>query len=97
MSATATNPADPQSLLSVEHLTKHYPIRKGVFSRVSGQVHAVDDVSFRIAEGETLGLVGESGCGKSTTGKVVLRLTDVTSGAINWLIITLSISSSGVA
>ena len=72
------------ALLNVEHLTKHYPIRKGVFSRISGQVHAVDDVSFWIEEGETLGLVGESGCGKSTTGKAVLRLTDVTSGAIKW-------------
>jgi oligopeptide/dipeptide ABC transporter ATP-binding protein len=74
----------PDALLQVEHLTKHYPVRKGVFSRVSGQVHAVDDVSFWIAQGETLGLVGESGCGKSTTGKAILRLTDVTAGAIRW-------------
>jgi oligopeptide/dipeptide ABC transporter ATP-binding protein len=76
--------APPGTLLQVEHLTKHYPVRKGVFSRVSGQVHAVDDVSFWIAQGETLGLVGESGCGKSTTGKAILRLTDVTAGAIRW-------------
>ena len=82
MSAVASGPQD--ALLRVDHLTKHYPIRKGVFSRVSGHVHAVDDVSFWIAEGETLGLVGESGCGKSTTGKAVLRLTDVTSGSIGW-------------
>src|SRR3954452_19559674 len=75
---------DAGPLLAVRHLTKHYPIRKGVFSRVSAQVHAVDDVSFSIAEGETLGLVGESGCGKSTTGKAILRLTDVTDGAIRW-------------
>ncbi len=74
----------PVPLLSVEHLTKHYPIRKGVLSRVTAKVHAVDDVSFWIVEGETLGLVGESGCGKSTTGKAVLRLTDVTAGTIAW-------------
>ena len=82
MSAGWAAPLD--ALLQVEHLTKHYPIRKGVFSQVSGQVHAVDDVSFWIAQGETLGLVGESGCGKSTTGKAILRLTDVTAGAIRW-------------
>jgi oligopeptide/dipeptide ABC transporter ATP-binding protein len=71
-------------LLDVKNLVKHYPVRKGVFGRVTGQVHAVDDVSFSIAEGETLGLVGESGCGKSTTGKAVLKLTDPTSGSIEW-------------
>ena len=76
--------AVPANLLEVSHLTKHYPVRKGVFSQVSGHVHAVDDVSFGIAEGETLGLVGESGCGKSTTGKTILRLVDPTSGTIEW-------------
>ncbi len=71
-------------LLEVKNLVKHYPVRKGVFGRVTGQVHAVDDVSFAIAEGETLGLVGESGCGKSTTGKAVLKLVEPTSGSIDW-------------
>jgi oligopeptide/dipeptide ABC transporter ATP-binding protein len=76
--------AHGDALLEVAHLTKHYPIRKGVFSRISGRVHAVDDVSFRIAEGETLGLVGESGCGKSTASKTILKLIDPTSGTISW-------------
>ena len=71
-------------LLEVKHLVKHYPVRKGVFGRITGQVHAVDDVSFSIAAGETLGLVGESGCGKSTTGKAVLKLVEPTSGSIDW-------------
>jgi len=71
-------------LLQVRNLVKHFPVRKGVFGRVTGQVHAVDDVSFSIASGETLGLVGESGCGKSTTGKAVLKLVEPTSGSIDW-------------
>ena len=71
-------------LLEVRKLTVHYPVRKGVFSRVSGHVHAADDVSFDIAEGETLGLVGESGCGKSSTAKAILKLVDATSGEIAW-------------
>jgi len=72
------------ALLEVKHLTKHYPVRTGIFGRATGQVHAVDDVSFDIGEGETLGLVGESGCGKSTTGKAVLRLVDATGGSVEW-------------
>jgi len=77
--------ANPDAvLLDVRKLTVHYPVRKGIFSRVSGQVHAADEVSFRIAEGETLGLVGESGCGKSSTAKAVLKLVDPTSGEIAW-------------
>ena len=72
------------ALLEVRKLTVHYPIRGGVFSRVRGKVHAADEVSFDIAEGETLGLVGESGCGKSSTAKAILKLVDPTSGEITW-------------
>ena len=61
-------------------LKKHFPIHKGVFSKVSGQVYAVDGVSFSIGRGETLGLVGESGCGKSTVGRTLLRLLEPTAG-----------------
>src|SRR5690606_37491439 len=77
--------ADPEAvLLDVRHLTVHYPVRKGLFGRATGQVHAADDVSFRIAKGETLGLVGESGCGMSSTAKAILKLVDPTSGEIAW-------------
>ncbi|MBN9487136.1 MAG: dipeptide ABC transporter ATP-binding protein [Alphaproteobacteria bacterium] len=69
-------------LLEVEGLKKHFPIYKGVFSKVSGYVHAVDGVSFRIGRGETLGLVGESGCGKSTVGRTLLKLLEPTDGTI---------------
>ena len=72
----------PETLLEVSDLKKHFPIHKGVFSRVSGHVHAVDGVSFSIKRGETLGLVGESGCGKSTVGRTLLRLLEPTGGTI---------------
>lgn len=69
-------------LLEVKNLKKYYPIRGGFFKRKIGDVKAVDDVSLTLKEGETLGLVGESGCGKSTTGRTILRLTDPTDGQI---------------
>jgi len=71
-------------LLEVRDLVKHFPVRRGAFGRTLGHVRAVDGVSFDIWRGETLGLVGESGCGKSTTGRVILRLIEPTSGSIRF-------------
>jgi oligopeptide/dipeptide ABC transporter ATP-binding protein len=82
--APAASTAVAPALLEVRDLTKHFPIRAGLFRRTIGEVHAVCGVSFDLAEGETLGLVGESGCGKSTTGRLVVRLTDPSSGTITF-------------
>jgi oligopeptide/dipeptide ABC transporter ATP-binding protein len=71
-------------LVRVENLVKHFPVRAGLFGRHTGAVHAVDGVSFELARGETLALVGESGCGKSTTGRLVLRLLEPTSGTVRF-------------
>lgn len=72
------------ALLEVKALKKHFPVRTGLFQRVTAHVKAVDGVSFHINPGETLGLVGESGCGKSTTGRVILRLLSATGGEVSF-------------
>lgn len=74
-----------KSLLEVHHLKKFFPILGGVFRRKTGYVQAVDDISLTIQEGTTLGLVGESGCGKTTVGRSLLRLIEPDSGAINFM------------
>ena len=73
-----------ESLLSVRNLVKRFPVRSGLLQRQTGQVHAVEGVSFELDAGTTLGLVGESGCGKSTTGRCVLHLVEPTSGEVRF-------------
>jgi len=78
------NTAKNGNLLEVRGLRKHFPIRRGIFSRVSGWVRAVDGVDLTVREGETLGLVGESGSGKTTTGRCILRLIEPTAGSVRF-------------
>ena len=73
---------EDKNLIEVRHLKKYFPIKGGVFSRKIGDVKAVDDVSFNIRKGKVMGLVGESGCGKSTTGRTMLKLLDPTAGEV---------------
>jgi len=74
--------ADDEKLLEIKNLKKYFPVKEGVFRRTVAHVKAVDDITFHIKKGETLGLVGESGCGKSTAGRTILRLLEATAGEI---------------
>jgi len=82
--APAPTASSGDALLSVEGLVKEFPIRAGLLGREVAAVHAVSGVSFEVQRGKTLGLVGESGCGKSTTGRVVMRLLDATAGTVRF-------------
>jgi oligopeptide/dipeptide ABC transporter ATP-binding protein len=85
-SQNASNPPPPpgEPLLEVKNLKTYFPIRRGIFSRTVGQVKAVDGVSFNVEPGKTLGLVGESGCGKTTVGRTILRLIPATAGEVRY-------------
>jgi oligopeptide/dipeptide ABC transporter ATP-binding protein len=83
-SALHDRPAKGETILEIEDLVKYFPIRAGLLRRQVGQVHAVDGVSLSLKAGETLGIVGESGCGKTTLGRTIIRLTDPTAGAIRF-------------
>jgi peptide/nickel transport system ATP-binding protein/oligopeptide transport system ATP-binding protein len=77
-------PVTNENLVEIEHLVKYFPVRAGLLQRVVNWVKAVDDVSFTVKKGETLGLVGESGCGKTTVGRTMLRLIEPTSGSVRF-------------
>ncbi len=80
--ALQSSSGDAQPLLEVKSLKKYFPIKRGGFSKTVGYIKAVDEVSFHVLPGETLGLVGESGCGKTTTGRVILRVYEPTAGEV---------------
>ena len=73
-----------ENLVEVKGLKKYFPIKRGIIAKTVGHVKAVDDVSFTIRKGETLGLVGESGCGKTTTGRAIIRLIEPTAGSVKF-------------
>ena len=89
-----TAPTGAASLLAVDGLTKRFPVGGGLFRRASGFIHAVDDVSFRLEHGGSLGLVGESGCGKTTVGKLLVKLVEPTDGEI-WFDFPASMTGDG--
>jgi dipeptide transport system ATP-binding protein len=82
--STPEHRAGHGALVEVEHLTKHFSVKQGVFARGKGVVHAVEDVSLAVNRGETLGIVGESGCGKTTTARLIVRLIEPTGGTIRF-------------
>src|SRR5437588_1354970 len=84
MSLPVDDHAAGETLLRVKDLVKHFPLKGGLLSRNAERVHAVDGVSFDIRRGETLGLVGESGCGKSTTGRCILQVQRPTGGEVRY-------------
>jgi oligopeptide/dipeptide ABC transporter ATP-binding protein len=84
MSMSVAEPKNSRELIAVKNLKKYFPVRGGVLQRTIAWVLALDDVSFTINEGETLGLVGESGCGKTTVGRTMLRLTEPTAGSVTY-------------
>src|ERR1044072_8661016 len=88
-------PAHGAPLLVVENLVKYFPVRGGVFGRASAQVHAVDGVSFTLRERETLGIVGEAGCGKSTLARMIVRLIDPSEGAVRLRGVDISVLGAG--
>src|SRR5512136_92393 len=82
MNLSINNITESRELVKVNHLVTYFPVRSGILQRIVAWVQAVDDVSFTIREGETLGLVGESGCGKTTVGRTILRLIEPTAGEV---------------
>ena len=81
---TSMPPMSPESLVSVSELTKRFPVGRNLFRKASSFIHAVDDISFQLGRGDSLGLVGESGCGKTTVGKLLVKLLEPTSGEISF-------------
>ena len=92
---TTLRPHDPDNLVEVDDLKVHFPIRSGLFKTVKGTVKAVDGVTFEVRRGETLGLVGESGCGKSTIGRAMIRLREPTGGTVRFDGVDLTSLKSG--